>query len=97
MSTVRVISSSGETFSVAGCRTVGELKNSILENTGMPIDKQQLRRINDKEAELKDEAIIEADEELELLVEGTNGGCEVRPFFLKIHNFECKFRSEQTT
>lgn len=93
MSSVRVVDAAGTSFTIAGCSTIGELKESILQHTGMPVDKQRLARAAEKEIELTDESAIQADEEMQLLVDGVNGGCEVRPFFIKIQNFECKFRS----
>jgi hypothetical protein len=90
-SSVRITDAGGQSFSIAGCETVGQLKESILEHTGIPVEKQQLRRTAQRHVELVNSTEIASDEEMHLLVD-VNGGCEVRPFYIKIQGFECKFR-----
>jgi hypothetical protein len=90
---VSVTDAGGQSFSIAGCRTVGALKQSILEHTGIPVNQQRLLRGGDAEAmELADDAeAVQGDEELKLLVD-LAGGCECSPFYIAIRQFECKFR-----
>jgi hypothetical protein len=86
---VRIVDPSGKNFSITGCKNVGELKSAILENCGYPVDKQLLRR---GDVELDDLAAVESEEEMSLLIKDVDGGCECSPFYIKIQNFECKFR-----
>lgn len=90
MSAVRITDAAGQTYSIDGCDTISQLKDAILEHTGIPVEQQHLTRSGDSR-ELRDGDEVSADEELEMLVD-LSGGCEVKPFFIKIQNFECQFR-----
>ena len=83
-SAIHVTDAGGQTFSVEGCATIGDLKLSILEHTGIPVDRQQLARRETPGVEMVDATRLDGKDELALMVKDTNGGCEVAPFFLKI-------------
>lgn len=86
MSAINVTDAAGQTFSVEGCATIGDLKLSILEHTGIPVDRQQLARRDTPAVEMVDATRLDGKDELALMVKDTNGGCEVAPFFLKIQS-----------
>lgn len=81
MSSVRIVDPSGKTFSITGCQSVGGLKSAILEHCGFPVDKQLLRR---GDLELDDAAAVDQEEEMSLIIKDVDGGCECRPFYIKI-------------
>jgi len=85
-SAIHVTDAGGQTFSVEGCATIGDLKLSILEHTGIPVDRQQLARRETPGVEMVDATRLDGKDELALMVKDTNGGCEVAPFFLKIQS-----------
>lgn len=84
MSSINVTDAGGQTFSVEGCATIGDLKLQILEHTGVPVDRQQLARRDTPGVEMVDATRLDGKDELALIVKDTNGGCEVAPFYLKI-------------
>ena len=84
MASVKITDAAGQAFNIQGCTTVAALKDSILEHTGIPVEKQRLTRAAAKDIELVNTNEIGSEEELELLVADMNGGCEVKPFFIKI-------------
>jgi len=87
--TVNVTDAGGQSFSIAGCKTVGALKQSILEHTGIPVEQQRLQR--EDGASLDDSVEVNGAEDLRLMVD-LQGGCECSPFYIAIKQFECKFR-----